>query len=311
MKKYKPISERKAIVYFPSLDRFQTSIYKSMFAKDIHLSIVPIGGSSRNYPGFKAIFNGNPDDIEIAKKVCASLGRSSYRQKNENELVCTAIDDIAQNIGEEGIAYYELVYENGNVENPILHGFSSKRLIKVPSRYFQIVPKADVPMTKNKINSLKSSSIWSVKPPKLLGKYKGLKRTLNKLEKIIPFGSTPRKDVLDIMQQKSYDVKLYDKTLHVLINQITSIWGWNRRSMDVEHTTEYYSFYKFISFKYSQAILREHILREMNGLFLSLGINCKVKITDIPSSKDLAALRSKLLNGDVSFEDINKRVSLL
>ncbi len=303
-------------MHFPSLSSFQSNIFKSMFSEDIYLSIVPIGGYSRRHTNFKVFFESeNKEHITIAKKLCMSLGRSHYRShyrsQNEKKILCDAIDNIAQNISQEGIAYYEIVYDKDDEKNPILYGFSSIRLIRTPFRYFQIVPKSDYSIMKKRINILKVSSIWTITPPNSLGGSSSLRKTLIKLSKINPFGSTPKKDINELVHQKGYNIKQYEKTLRILINKLTKKWGWNKRSMDVKDTTEFYSFYKLITFKYSQALLREHILDELNKLLLRLGVNCEVKIMGIPNSTDLNDLKNDLIEGKATFEDINNKVSLL
>lgn len=65
--------------------------------------------------------------------------------------------------------------------------------------------------------------------------------------------------------------------------------------MSQEKCTEFYTFYKMLSFRYAKAILREHIIQEINQLFDRVSIKCKLIIVGLPTSKEILQIRKKCI----------------
>lgn len=57
-------------------------------------------------------------------------------------------------------------------------------------------------------------------------------------------------------------------------------------------------------------MLREHIVEEMNRLFVRLGIECELKVTGLPTPYDIMQTNSELLEGKISFGTASDRVRL-
>lgn len=85
--------------------------------------------------------------------------------------------------------------------------------------------------------------------------------------------------------------------------RVTAKWGWDRRDHSDRNTTEFYRFYRMLKFKWAQAVLREHILAELNELFSRLNMEVTLAIRGLISSQEIEAIRSRMLNGDVSFAE--------
>lgn len=66
-------------------------------------------------------------------------------------------------------------------------------------------------------------------------------------------------------------------------------------------------FYRFVTFRRSQAILREHIVAELNALLRRLSIKAEIELNGLPSPDQLASLRNEMLKGRASFKDVMDR----
>ena len=77
-----------------------------------------------------------------------------------------------------------------------------------------------------------------------------------------------------------------------------------KRDNTTKLKTEFYMFYRTIKFEQSQAILREHIVMNLNELLTKLRIGAKIEIGGIPTSEDFLKMREEFLNGNIKFEDV-------
>ena len=71
-----------------------------------------------------------------------------------------------------------------------------------------------------------------------------------------------------------------------------------------------FSFYKMITFRWAQAILREHIISEINRLFFRLKIACELQIAGLPTSSEILQVRRELQEGSMTFAKASDRVSV-
>jgi hypothetical protein len=49
-----------------------------------------------------------------------------------------------------------------------------------------------------------------------------------------------------------------------------------------------------IRFQKAQAMLREHVVAELNGLFTRLGIKCELQVTGLPTPEDIQQTEREL-----------------
>ena len=102
----------------------------------------------------------------------------------------------------------------------------------------------------------------------------------------------------------NYDSKKYKEKQFLYVNDLTSDWGWNQRSMSDDVTTEFFKNYKYLKFDLSQAIFREHIVNELNTLLKRLNLNVSIKIEGIASSKDYEKQIEKYIKNEIDFDDV-------
>lgn len=277
-----------------------------MFTEDIHLAIMPIGGRTDKQKNFAVELQGDEPDCIKAKEIIGELGQ--FDKYDIPAMVCDAIDNIAKYLAWEGQAVFEIIKEE---EHIYINGFTSKNLFKLFNWYLQIIPPGDWDLWKRKYTFVSKKKIWKVKIPRELGGVWGYKKVLRKLRKYNHLGPNfYRQDLERGITAKDFDFSKYVRKSEVYFNRVTRTWGWNRRDWSQDKCTEFYSFYKMLSFRHAQAILREHIIDEVNRLLNRLSINCKLIVTGLPTANEILQIRNDMQKGELSFTAVSDKVAM-
>lgn len=299
--------EPSMVSHFPSLSKgpdIDPDVH--MFTEDIHLAIMPIGGRAEQRSDFSVEFQGEESECDKAKEIIGELGQ--FDKHDSAAMVCDAVDNIARHLAWEGQAVYEIIKDN---EQIYVHGFTSNNLFRVLFWHLQIIPPGDWDLLKRKFTFVSEKRIWRVKIPHELGGVKGYRKVLKKLRKYNHLGPRfYRQDLEHSLTTKNYDFQKYVRNSKIYFNRVTQKWGWNRRDWSQDKCTEYYSFYKMLSFRYAQAILREHIIREINQLLDRLSVKCKLNVIGLPTAKEILQIRNDMQKGDISFTEVSDKVAM-
>jgi hypothetical protein len=277
-----------------------------MFTEDIYLAIMPIGGQSEKQSDFTIELQGEEQDCEKAKDIIGELGQ--FDKYDIEAMVCDAVENIAKHLAWEGQAVFEIINDS---EQVYIHGFTSKNLTRLFLWYLQIIPPGDWGLWKRKYTLIKRKRIWKIQMPRELGGTRGYTRVLKRLRKYNHLGpSFYRQDLERGLTTRNYAFLKYVRNSEIHFNRVTHIWGWNRRDWSQDKCTEFYSFYKMLSFRYAQAILREHIVQEINKLFDRLSVKCKLVVVGLPTAKAILQIRSDMQKGDISFTEVSDKVAM-
>jgi hypothetical protein len=303
MRKKIPQILPKTIRFFQGESEYKIPPYfTSMFTADIYNGIMPYRFCS-DESELKINITGTKKDIELAYKLCESLCDNVYRGSIE-DLISKAIENIVRQIVWEDKAYYEIIIGD-DITCPYLHSFTSKRLFKFLNYYIQLVPKKDIQLHSKRFVAIKAKYVWSITFPKSLGRSKAFKKIVKKLLKIN--SNSPnfaKNNIVETFEMPGYNFKAYHRLTNVIVNKIVKKWGWNRRDSSNEYSTDIYRVYKYISFKYTQALIREHIVYELNKLLKKLVINSSITITGIKTSQDIIDIRRKVFSKEISLNDV-------
>lgn len=277
-----------------------------MFTEDIHLAIMPIGGRTEKQENFTVEFQGEEPDCERAKEIVGELGE--FDKHDTARMFCDAVDNIARHLAWEGQAVYEIIKDQ---EQIYIHGITSKNLFRLLFWCLQIIPPGDWGLWKRKITVVNKKKIWQVRMPRSLGGSSHYKKILKRLTKYNHLGPDFfKKDLERGISTKSYDFMKYVRSSEIYFNRVTYKWGWNRRDWSQKKCTEFYSFYKMLSFRYAQAVLREHIINEINQLLNRLSVKCKLVVNGLPTAKEILQIRNSMQKGDISFTEVSDKVRM-
>lgn len=278
----------------------------SMFVEDIHLGIMPISHEARKQR-LKAELVGQDESRAIAEQLLADAAR--YERRELPEIVCDAIDNIAQGLAWEGRACYEILRDPQGTPN--LHGFTSRSLFRLGRKYVQVVPRADRAFWQKSCVVLPSSDVWCVEIPPVLGGSRGHRKLIRRLRSFRHLGPDFwARDLEHGTPDRSFPIMEYVKRAEIYSRQVTRDWGWNGRDWSQKWYTEYFAFQRLIRFRRAQAILREHIIDEFNALLTRLSIGCQLRIGGIPRTPEIESVGQGLADGLLSFAEVSERLNM-
>ena len=112
------------------------------------------------------------------------------------------------------------------------------------------------------------------------------------------------------LQDRNFDFQEYVRMADTYCGQVTKTWGWNRRDLSTERSTEFFVFHRLVNFHWALAVLRDHIVNEINSLFERLNISCKLQIDGLPTPSDILNIKREMQNGSITFTEAFDRVSV-
>ncbi len=294
--------------HFPSLSRGpDINLNVHMFTQDVQMAVMPIGGRAEKHKEFAITLEGDDKERERAEQLIGEIAR--YDRHDVTGVVCDAVEEIARHLAWEGRAVYELI--RGDSGSQHIWGFTSQGLWRLPGYFLQIIPRGDWNTWKRKFVIVPASRIWYLEIPTALGGRRGHKNILRRLRRFErPGPEFWRKDLERGVQTAGFDFQRYARNTDIYLGKVSKRWGWNRRDWSQERCTEFFTFYKMIRFSWAKATLREHIIDELNKLFVRLGIKCALKVTGLPTPVDILKTNNELSEGRITFGAASDRVRL-
>jgi hypothetical protein len=271
-----------------------------IFTEEIHLGIMPIGGRSENRPDFSINISGDENNKEQANKLLNSL--AYHNRFSVNKLVCDVVDNIVKSMLYRGFAYYEITQDTSGFFQ--LGNFTSDKLVNCLGLYFQFVPKADRKMWNKKFVVKTTNSIWKINIPKALGGNSGYRQLIRGLAN--DSDMYPKCfDIEDItIRQDQFDFKEYLNQTKIYQYRLLDLWGGTLRHSSTDYVNEYYLIHRIVRFNRAQAILREHIVNELNDLFDRLKIKSQIEVTGLPTVEFIDNQLKKLEAGELELGEI-------
>jgi hypothetical protein len=173
----------------------------------------------------------------------------------------------------------------------------------------QVAPPASWPSLERKYALLEKSAVWQIDMPQELGGVRGFRRILKELSAWSALGP---KFYQEDLQKGQLPRELvfgdYRRAHQIELFRATRSWGWNGRDWSLDYITEYYQFYRHLTYKWAQAILREHIVRQLNSLFRRLGISAQIVMDGLSSPRDILKVREQMQAGVLDFAGATKAI---
>ena len=302
-------------------EQFDRNLSLSMFREDVRLGIMPIGRESDRVPDFAVEIQG--DSVHKNRAIAILEGPpniyGNYRWDSLEKLLSDVVDILVGTLLEYGRSVHKIakIKENGGIYG--LHNFFCQHFFRAFGKYVQIIPKEernlayeDYPILPNLWNKayviIPKKDIWTVAMPKELGGYRGHRAMLKKLllfpDPIPPFLVD---EVSRSGWQTNFDSQSYVRETAFFVAKATTRWGWNQRDSDLENWGEFYDFYRTLTLKWAQACLREHIIKELNQLFLRLHIDAEIVVRGLPTAWEILRIRKQMCEGKISFIEAFKK----
>lgn len=271
-----------------------------MFWHSITAGIMPLIGMGDTPPTFSANIAGNENERARAVPLLSSV--SEFSEHDDDELICGAITGIAKSLAAQGRIAYEILPEVGG-NSCRLCPFTRQRLFRIPGWYVQWVPREDRHRgNKSAFVFLRSRDVWEISIPPELGGARGHARLLRQLSRRELAGPKFFLRGLEKQQQPGFfDFKEYTRAEQARTWRVTNKWGWTR--MDASDHTEFYYLHRSIRREWALAVLRQHIIRELNALLARLGIHAKIVVEGLSSPEEILAISEKMDKGEMGFSE--------
>lgn len=272
-----------------------------MFKDDMR-HVLPI--SSRR--SSRSIFSVEPNSNLISSAIKKFLPTNEYYNDHDlSDQIHKSIEDIAGWMLDDGSAALELVsYEEGSEDNQLtfslelIYGESvsinKRRVIqKIPKTALEYAgpQEIEIPIEKCCIINF---------PPTLGGKTKYSKflKTMNETSKSSPF-----MNFIDgpLSKVPGYDVSEHFRLNSILIRKATKDYSWTHRGNDEKIFSNFHYIYRYLKFKKTKILLRDHIISELNKFLIlvspSLGFRTQIVATGLPTIQDVDTKIGRWMSG--------------
>ncbi len=290
--------------YFPNSERSNNEavLYAFMFIRDVHTGIMPFRSGGK-YP-FTVTLSRKNQNLEKQLKSFLNVGQ--YGGWSLEEAVWDAVETLSQYLATFGEVYLEVVSKDDKPKKGItdkeLEFLPLGKVVKLFNSYVQIVPTKNWKRGEKKFYVIPSDRIWHLKLPRKLGTPRAHRKMLKRLNLLSePMPEFALKDG-ELGSSAKYDFSVHHHLKDLAIERTTSGWGSIRSLNQIKGTTEYYYIVNRLQSAYSQALLREHIVKEINALLLQLGIKNTIEVEGLALAKDIKATIPKLEKGEIGFD---------
>lgn len=312
-----------AISYFPSNEGRTSEGQAFLFTRDLPLAVMPIGGS-RNRPEYNAKLD--PENVHLTLWLANLLDADARRGELDDALV-DFIETVTQYLAHFGEVFYEIVSTtragggskstgkssegtSGDDPEPVqgqelppiagLLALPPGKVWRVPRHYIQVIPKGDRERIGQHFVSIPSARIWHLRLPARFGSPRAHRRLLRRLERLDPLRPDFAMEVGDMGRSVGFDFRVQRTAFDIEQERATMDWGRIPSVGQIEGTTEYLFLARILQWRLSQAIIREHVIAELNRLLDRLDIGHRIVVTGIPSAKEVDEALRQMTAGDIT-----------
>jgi len=277
-----------------------------MFQQDVDAGIVPysLGREEEEWISL----TGEEEERGKVSILCDSAGRGYAHSPQDS--VKDAMREIALRLAHFGIALFEIL-EGSKDSPPTLYAFNPSYTWSLPMMYLQFAPRSSWQFLERKYAVVPKSDVWQVRLPRRLTSVREYRTLLAQLSAWPELGPDFLQSDLEKRQfPQDFSVADYNRRLRIHQYRATRKWGWVRRDWSLDYVTEYYQFYRTLTFRWAQALLREHIVSELNALLLHLNIRATISLKALTTSDEILDIRAKMERGEIDFSGVNKALKL-
>jgi hypothetical protein len=275
----------------------EPGMYTHMFVQDIGAGLM----------GFRHVAEDNGGRVHVegdeaarATAICTSL--SEHPRHGVAETVYSAIESIGTRLAWFGKAVYEICGHGGDISVASVIPF---HLFRVPGGFVQFVPKEDRRwLDGQRFGFLPSDDAWTVRIPRRLGGAKAHQHLLDRLTAVSqPAPEFWARELKAGKMATEFSLSDYNRTRDAYIARLTRRWGWNRRDASETRGTEFFYFFRSLRFRKAQAILRDHIVDELNRFLARREIRARVRLEGFRSAVEIDDLTRRALDGSLHYAE--------
>lgn len=288
-----------------SREDYKVDLY--MFWHDMTDFIMPI--NSRGHAFSIALSRKNSTKEKIIKEAF-----DHQRTHDLKEAVSEFIEEVGRSLFSHSESFHEIKItkdRSGKVIKLEFLDIYPPSIIKVFGYYFQLIPwkAAQSAATKAGVRRVPNDFILHITSPSELGGKSGLRKVLKRLATLskIPFPDFHLKS-FEQNKQTGFDLNTYVESKYIEKAQLTKKFGWNQRKYQDNNILEYYSMHRHLEFAYSQTLIREHILKQLN-IIIKKHLGTEIEMSGLITSEDIKKEMGRLQEGNLEFNALYKRTS--
>jgi len=291
-------AERRTIATFPS--HFATrepGFYTHMFIEDITVGLMGFR-YTEEAPKRGVALEGDEGGLAVLKGICTSI--ADYPRHGIDETVESAIESIGRRLAWYGKAVFEICVSGPEISLAPVVPF---HLFRIPGGFVQVAPRVDYQRGDGpRYAFLPSKNAWVVRIPRNLGGATAYRRLLDELTAVSkPAPEFWMRELEAGKLSTQFNASSYNRRRDAFVARLTRKWGWNRRDSSGINTTQIFYFYRSLRFRQAQALLRDHIVDELNSLARRLQIIAKIRLKGFLSAAEIADLIKQALAGSLNY----------
>jgi hypothetical protein len=275
-----------------------------LFIRDLKLGILPLSSSLRADEFSVAV---EPQSTENQDWVRGLLGERRSRRPGLEEIYVDFVEGVVHDLASRGEARYEIVQaeaaQGSSRARATLLRVPPGRLFRLPGGYVQMLPKSVTTETGRRWAHIPTSCLWRFTLPTRFGSPRSHRRRIRRLaalkHSVPPF---ILETGFEALATPGYDFSRYRRAFDRRTEALLRDWGTVMSMPQLKDTSEYYYIRRRIQWHHSQALVREHILRQLNQLLdrrLRSGI--RIVISGLPSATEIAEAGARLDRGEIGF----------
>ena len=273
-----------------------------MFVRDVPLGIMPMR-ASRDRESFEVRLE--PADVAREQWLVGLIEIGEARGPYLPQLLVDFVETLSRELAYSGEVHFEIV-EPPSERKPrvtLLASLPPGEICRTDDVFLQVVPESDrTPGEPGEI-SIPADKIWHIQLPEGLGTPREHRKMIARLAR----DSNPMPDFAleggDLGVGAGYEFATHRRALDIAMENATRNWGSIPSLRQIKNTTEYFFIARTLQFLHSQALLREHIVGELNTLITRLGVDGAVVCTGIPTAQQIFELEDKLQRGEIGFKE--------
>ena len=279
---------------------FRGSTHVYILREELHIGLLPYCGNSVSYPNFNVEISG--DDLDKAKFILNSL--TNDRETEVKRLVCDVVNTLGNQLSYSGIIRHDIVES----EYYYLSHIPEQSLYDLKYFFVQVVPKQQREINNDSFIFKEAKYVWTLAFPEKVCHWKNYRKILKGLAENTNM-TPPYVDPAGLAQSSiDFNFEIYNRETTKYIYKILNGIGGNQRELRPELVTEFYLVHRMLRLNLSKNLIREHIIDELNSLFIRLNLDAKIIISALPTSKCVKELISDIEFGK---KGLNEALSII
>lgn len=286
--------------YFQNTDRPRPELSGKSFMlwRDLQNGMMRVPGSR-----WDVRIRLDPEDEKLETWVVGLIDIGDHSRDSLSYAIPAFVEQIANHLGYDGEGFFEII--SGESEN----GLPLTTLAPLPSgivkrrrgAFLQVLPAEDREAGQPDAIRIPAFRMWHVRLPAELGtpkEHRAMLIALSRQEPIAGFAIQDGK----LGAGEGYEFSTHRRASDIATERATKRWGTIPSLQQIAGTTEFYYVARQLQFLRSQALVREHIVAELNKLLSRLGAGAAIRVDGLPTAAVIGDYVSKLESGEVSFK---------